>query len=156
MRVIEAEFSPSSYKPREEKTLQQKRAEYKKFGRLSVLYLHKKVPNSAQKVDCVCECGRIVTFNWAEVKYKKRTNCGRENCLWTRIDNAAKKEEKDARTPAIVDRLHAKWYCTRPEEACLWSATCNICCAECDKKICNVRCANNPVQCGGAKRRKNK
>lgn len=156
MRTVVAEFKavlPDQAKPHT-LDLQQRRAQLKKYGRLTVLHLHKKQKNRRQRVDCICECGRIVTLDWLAVRDSHKKNCGSKNCLWTRLDREAERVKYEKSTSAIVDRLKPKWYCGRPESECVYSATCYICCCECDKKHCALRCANNPAQCGGAERRK--
>lgn len=157
MKSVIAEFTavpPELIRPYD-LTSQQRRAQLKKYGRLSVLHLHKKQQNRRQRVDCICECGRIVTFDWIAVRDGRKKNCGGKNCMWTRLDKEAERMKYEKSTPAIVERLKPKWHCGRPEEACVYSATCNICCCECDKKHCDLRCANNPAHCGGATRRRN-
>lgn len=153
-RILVAEFRLDRFKEHPEEaplTKRQEQERFKKYGRLTVLRLHLKKKGQAQQVDCLCECGRIVTKNWYDVKQgKEPRNCGNPDCLWTRIDS----ERNVATTPAIILRLKPKWRCCRPDAGCARSELCGICCCECDRKSrCEMACGNNPAACGGGERR---
>ena len=153
-RIMVTEFRLDKFKDRPEEaplTKRQEQERFKKYGRLTVLRLHLKKKGQAQQVDCLCECGRIVTKTWYDVKQgKEPRNCGNPDCLWSRIDA----EKNIATTPAIILRLKPKWRCRRPDAGCARSELCGICCAECDRQSrCEMACRNNPAACGGSERR---
>lgn len=89
-RILVAEFRLDKFKDRPEEaplTKRQEQERFKKYGRLTVLRLHLKKKGQAQQVDCLCECGRIITKAWYDVKQgKEPRNCGNPDCLWSRID----------------------------------------------------------------------
>lgn len=110
-----------------------------------------------------CDCGNVYDTSANDVIAGRIHSCKKHRGkTYNPADHYRKRSAPEPWKPydattsgaAIVERLHAKWYCKRPTEGCVWSATCHICCCECDKKHCDLRCANNPAQCGGAERRK--
>lgn len=117
-RIMVAEFRLDKFKDRPGSpplTKRQQQERFKKYGHLTVLFLHLKKQGQAQQVDCLCECGRIVTKAWYDVKQgKEPRNCGNPDCLWTRIDS----EKNIATTAAIVLKLKPKWRCRRPDAGC--------------------------------------
>lgn len=81
-RIMVTEFRLDKFKDRPDSpplTKRQTQEQFKKYGRLTVLFLHPKKQGQAQQVDCLCECGRIVTKNWYDVKQGKEPRRRKSN-----------------------------------------------------------------------------
>ncbi len=129
----------------EDKSLE--RFKWRKYGRLTVLRVHNKIKNKTQKVDVLCECGRIVTLPWRNVYRGEIKVCGHKECYLTQ-----EQEERKAQvTPAILVATQAKYICPCPAESCVISSVCHICCWECNRPC--KQCENSPKKCGAKKRK---
>lgn len=129
----------------EDKSLQ--RFKWRKYGKLCVLRVHNRIKGKTQKVDALCECGRIVTLPWRKVYTGEIKVCGCEECYLTQ----AAEERKAWVTPAILVSTKAKYICPCPAESCAISSICKVCCWECDREC--KSCLNRPDRCGAKKRK---
>lgn len=129
----------------EDKSLE--RFKWRKYGKLCVLKVHNKIKKQPQKVDVLCECGRIVTLPWRAVYKGEVKVCGHKDCYLTQ----AAEERKALVTPAILVKTKAKYICPCPDENCVISSVCRICCCECDRPC--KQCENSPEKCGAKKRK---
>lgn len=119
---------------------------FKKFGRLTILYVKRKLSRKPQICHCLCECGRIVDLPWYKVKNKMLRTCGQDDCPYVKAELFHSRLEK----PAILERLKPKIECTHEIEGCIFSKLFHICCWECDRSC--KQCENSPKKCGALKR----
>lgn len=119
-----------------------------RYGNLTVIdETKKRTPQNRLAIYfiCRCDCGRTVEFASSELRNKRYRNCGDEDCKYYQS------ESPSCDSSVIVKKLKAKYLCRYPEETCVRSLVCKICCCECDKPC--KKCKNTPDKCGALKRR---
>lgn len=121
---------------------------FKKFGRLTILYVYRKIGRKPQICHCLCECGRIVDLPWYKVRNHMQRTCGQDNCFYAQKELFRNKPNEK---PAILERVKPKIECTHEIEGCIFSKLFHICCLECDRPC--KQCENSPDKCGALRRK---